>query len=145
MAKKKSRKSVKRSSRKPVAKVAARPLGITIICVLNWILSFVGIVGGLILFAAGAVLGMVPIPVIGLITGLIGAVSSLFGIVLLIVSAVSALVTYWLWNMERRGWRWVIIFAGIAAAIDLVSFNVVGLVISALIVWYLWSKKQLFE
>ncbi len=138
MAKRKSRRSSKRTA---AAKPAARPLGITIICALNWLISLVGIVGGLGLFAAGTILGLLPIPFVGLI----GAFGSLFGIVLLLVSLVSAVVTYWLWNMQQRGYQWVIVFTGISALLNIVSFNIVGLIISGLIIWYLWKNKTMFK
>lgn len=139
MAKRKAKRSPAR--RQKSAKPPSRPMGVTIICLLNWFMSLIGVLGGLALFAAGTVLGLIPIPFLGVL----GAFGSLFGIVIFLIGIISAVITYWLWNMERRGYQWVMVFTGISALLSLVSFNLVGLVINGVILWYLWKNKKIFE
>lgn len=134
MPKKKSKSRV-RKTRTP-----ERPLGITVISILNWIGAAFQIVGGVFLLSFGGFMSFMP-----MMGGLFGPVSQITGAVFILLGLITGVVTKWLWDMERRGWTWVIIFNGVSFGASLFSFNLVSAVISGMIVFYLWTKKEEFR
>lgn len=101
-----------------------RPLGVTIIALLQIISSIVMLFGGYILVFIGAGLGF-----FGL--GLI------FGGIFLIVGLIGFIIGYGLWTL--KGWAWMIAFILnlINVIIALIGFDIISLIIPLIIVIYL--------
>ena len=110
-------------------------------CILGWIGAIITILGGLALLGIGAIAGIVDSSIGGLLSG----VGIILGIVVLIVGIANLVVVYWLWQMEKKGWTWTMIIEIIGLILSLVQMNVVSIILSAIIVGYLWTKKDLFK
>ncbi|MBI4894497.1 MAG: hypothetical protein HY833_02065 [Candidatus Aenigmarchaeota archaeon] len=122
------------------SRIPERPLGITVISILNWIGAAVQFVGGVFLLSFGGFMSFMP-----MMGGLFGPASQITGLVFMLLGLVTGIVTKWLWDMERRGWTWVVIFNGVSFVASLFSLNFVSTVISGMIVFYLWTKKEEFR
>jgi hypothetical protein len=134
MPKKKVRSRTGRSRR------LERPLGITVISILNWIGAAFQVVGGVFLLSFGGFMSFMP-----MMGGLFGPASQISGLIFILLGLITGVVTKWLWDMEKRGWTWVIIFNGVSFGASLFSLNFVSVVISGMIVFYLWTKKEEFR
>jgi hypothetical protein len=121
--------------------MANRPLGVTILCILGWLGAIFAILGGLALLGIGAIAGIVG----SSLGGLLGGLGIVLGIVVLIIGIANLVVLYWLWQMKKQGWTWTMIIEIIGLVLSLVQMNVTGLIIPAIIVIYLWIKKDLFK
>lgn len=106
------------SSSKP-----STPLGIKIICVLGALGGVVGLFMSLVAMGASPLLG-------------------LFG---LVISAAQLVVVHGLWNLRSWAFTVAIIVYGLSAVMDLLTANVLGLLISLIVVVYLVSKSHLFR
>ena len=103
-----------------------RPLGITVLCLLGFVGTFFSFFGML-----GAMGGGGPFAVLGL-----------FGLALVVAKGV---VLYGLWTLQYWGYKWAVILYGLSALLDLVSLNLLALIIDVLIVVYLMSKADHFR
>lgn len=110
------------SNRRP----SGRPLGVTILCVIGAIGVFFGVIGSFGLIASGG-----PGPILGLV------------VLALTVGQGIALVG--LWSLQYWGYKWSLVFYGLSLVLDLVTVDVLGVVISVLIVGYLVSKADHFR
>lgn len=138
-----------------------RPLGITILCILEWLEAIVILVAGLVLigvgfFGASLIGNLIGGNIFGIptedsgIVGLFAEIVGILGIFLATVGALSILITRWLWKMQKRGWKWAMY-----AQVSTLILGTVGLfldptaifelIIPAIIVVYLWMKKDLFQ
>lgn len=138
-----------------------RPLGIKIICILGWLEAVIILLAGLALVFLGTletslignligtnIFGM-PMEAGGIV-GLIAEISAVLGIVLAILGAVSFLVTYWLWKMTKRGWKWAMYSQVSTLLLGIISLvldptAILEMIIPVIIIIYLWFKKDLFK
>jgi hypothetical protein len=116
-----------------------RPVGITVLVILESIVAALLVIGGLLLAVAGPfVRELMPRPIPVLFTG---AFVSFFGIVLLLIGTVGLAVAWGLWT--GQGWAWTIalVLAVISIIIDLFQLpgSILGIVINGFIVYYLWQ------
>ncbi|UTF53345.1 hypothetical protein [Natronosalvus rutilus] len=118
-------RSTRSSTNASYASGSSRPLGISIICVL----------GGLgFLFAW--------IPILQLLA--YGGVGTLLAFVFTVVNVGMLAVLVGLWNMEGWALTWALVLYGLSALLDLVTLNVIGLLISLVILAYLLSVSDQF-
>jgi hypothetical protein len=117
-----------------------RPLGVTVICILGWILAALSILGGIAALFLGGLLNILSsMPTItSAIVGFLGVITLILGIVLI-------LAFYWLWQMKKMGWTLVTVLMIIELVLSLVSLSILGIVLSLVILLYLWMKKDLFR
>jgi hypothetical protein len=100
-----------------------RPLGVTIIAILNIIVGIITISGGILLLAVG------------------------IGIVLIIIGIANLVMAYGLWR--GKGWAWTItlILSGIGIISNAVSIAtgnlgaIIGIIIYAVIIYYLYRPN----
>jgi len=130
----------KTGSKSRKARKVERPLGITVISILNWIGAAAQFIGGVFLLSFGGLMSFMP-----MMGGLFGPASQISGLIFILLGLITGVVTKWLWDMEKRGWTWVIIFNAVSFGAGLVSFNLINIVISGMIVFYLWTKKEEFR
>ncbi|QPV64875.1 hypothetical protein I7X12_09825 [Halosimplex litoreum] len=109
------------STRRSVAR--ARPLGVTIICVLGGFGALFGLLGSLV------VLGTNP----------------LLGVVVMALSAGQLAAMVGLWGLHTWGWYLAVAFYGIGGLLDIVTVSPIGFAISAIVVLYLFAKRPLFH
>jgi hypothetical protein len=127
--------------------MATRPLGVTIICILGWLGAILSIVGGLALLGLSSLSGAFAAAAMGQV---LGSLVSVYGALVIIVSAVSIIALYWLWNMMKKGWNLTMILEVIGVVFGVIQIiynpiSVFGLAIPAIIVIYLWMNKNLFK
>ncbi len=123
--------------------MAERPLGITIIAILGFIGAILLIIGGLLLLFAGAFLGA--------LFGPLGAIlGASLGVVVLIIGIIQFVISYGLWKMKKWALyiELILLIIGIIFyIIAIVSgdlFSIVSLIISAIVFYYLYTKRKLF-
>ncbi|UCD04202.1 MAG: hypothetical protein JSW73_00960 [Candidatus Woesearchaeota archaeon] len=125
--------------------LADRPLGVTIIAVLGILGALITILGGLGASVGGTFLSTFSG---GTVAGLIsGALLIALGIVLIIVGIIWLVSYYWLFKMKKLGWQLVIIFGIISLILNIIGFaaaSKLGIVLTVIIIVYLWIKKDLF-
>jgi hypothetical protein len=137
-----------------------RPLGITLLCILGWLEALVIFFIGLALVALG-VFGqslieglfssLLDLPLTaGNAFAVLGEILAVIGVVLVILGVVSFWFVSWLWKMQKRGWKWTMysqVMSIIVGMIDVVfdPTSIIWLVFPAIIVIYLWMKKDLFK
>jgi hypothetical protein len=122
---------------KGVKKMADRPLGVTIICVLQFI-------GAIILIALGALL------VLGGL--LLGPLLAVIGAVFLVLGLISFFVTFGLWKLKSWAfWITIIIniieiVTGIGSAVAAGDYSpIFGIIIPLIVVIYLFTVRDHFR
>lgn len=137
-----------------------RPTGVTVICVLGFVLAILMILSGILSLGLSGLLGLVfdeaIIPIdLGNQTmmedlGTLGSILRLMGLFYIVIGIVDLVGFYLLLNMKRIGWIIIIIMrvlSIITGIINLLGFSVtsvLAIVISAVIVVYLLIKRELF-
>jgi uncharacterized membrane protein (DUF2068 family) len=104
----------------------SRPLGITVLCLLGFAGVFFSLFGAL-----GKMGSASPFALLGL-----------FGLALAVGKGI---VLYGLWTLQQWGFKWALVFYGLSALFNLVSFSLLALVIDLLVVAYLLSKADHFR
>lgn len=122
--------------------MAKRPLGVTIICILGWIGAIVAILAGLALLGIAAVGGTLMSTVLG---GMLAGYGIVLGALFVVLGIADAAVLYWLWKMKKQGWTWTMILEIFSLIMSLIQMSIVGIVIPAVIVIYLWMNKKMFK
>jgi len=124
-----------------------RPLGVTIICILGLIGATLNVIFGasfIGLFVTESAMG---------IENTIGFSSSdhlLLGVSYVILGLAMAIGFIWLWQMKKIGWKIVIIVEiingiGFFILFTWPTMDLIVLIIAAIIIAYLWVKKDLFK
>ncbi|MEM2904905.1 MAG: zinc-ribbon domain-containing protein [Candidatus Bathyarchaeia archaeon] len=121
-----------------------RPTGITILVILEAIISALLVLSGLALALLGPLLGIaLPELVQRPIPSVIAAVFfTFFGVVLLIIGIVGFIVAWGLWT--GQGWAWTLAFILAVIGIVLGLFRIgqggiIDILIDGIIAWYLWQ------
>ncbi|TFG29921.1 hypothetical protein EU528_08955 [Candidatus Thorarchaeota archaeon] len=102
-----------------------RPLGVTILALLQMIGGVIGIFGGATSMLAAMLLGP-----LGLLFVIIGAV-------LLIMGLLGLIVGWGLWGLKSWAWMWAMIVNIINIILAIVQLNIISLIIPLIIVLYL--------
>lgn len=123
------------SSAKPMQTTPNRPAGITVICILGFLLSAFLLLTAIVSLNAAQ-------------SGFGTEVFTIAGITSLITAAVMFLGFYLLFGMKKIGWILVNILMVISIVESLMNIRVIGnlilLVIWAVIIIYLWTKRKSF-
>ena len=102
------------------------PLGVKIICVLGVITASLTVLLSVpIMFAGGPFVGV--------------------GMAFLVLGLVHFVVVYGLWTVQPWGWTWGMIVFGLAALADIAQGQALGLIISVIILGYLYTKKDVYR
>ena len=117
-----------------------RPLGIAILSILDIIVGILGLLGGILLIAIGPfIMGQIPpsaLPFRGFMSGIL----SVIGIIVVILSVISIVLGYLLWNGSNIARLLHIVFAIINILGEIITLSpasIVGIIISLIIIWYL--------
>ena len=102
------------------------PLGIKIICVLGAIVTIFTFFISFRIMAAGG-------PFVSL------------GLLFVFLGLAYLVVLYGLWTLQPWGWTWAMIVFIFGAIMDLVQVQILGLLISLVIIGYVYSKKELYR
>lgn len=115
-----------RDRRPPNRRSSGRPLGVTILCVVGAIGVVFGVIGSFGLIASGG-----PGPILGLVA--------------LALTVGQGIALVGLWSLQHWGYKWSLVFYGLSLLLDLVTADVLGVIISVLIIAYLVSKADHFR
>ncbi len=126
--------------------MAERPTGVTVICVIGALGALMAIVGGIGVIALSSLVGgYLGAYGAGTAGGILGGLGIMAGIVALVLGVASLIPIIGLWKMQKWGWTWTMVLQAISLIMSLASMNVLGIVIPAIIVYYLWTNKNLFR
>ena len=106
-----------------------RPTGVTILAALEIISGIVAIVGGFFFATLSAMM---------MSTDVFGAFGVVISGVLIAIGIVSFIMAWGLLQGKSWAWTFTLILTIISLIFDLPSFNVIGLVINAIILYYLF-------
>ncbi|MCU4802808.1 hypothetical protein OB920_20810 [Halobacteria archaeon HArc-gm2] len=101
----------------------APPLGIKIVCVLAAVGAAFGLLGSLVMLAA----------------------APLLGVLALALTTAQAVTVYGLWHLRSWAWWAGLVVYGLGGLSHLADLNVVGFLVSALVVGYLLARRRLFR
>ena len=109
-----------------------RPIGVTIIAVLE---AFAGV---LLLLGGGAILGITSL--MRAYGGAVGAsrgLASVLGLLFVVVGLAVIFLAWGIWT--GKGWAWMaaLVIAVLSLVLHLISFNIIGLVINGVVIFYL--------
>lgn len=136
-----ARQTAERSSAAKITKTTSeRPIGVTIICVLGYIGAILMALAGIAIMAFGGLAGS--LGALGLLLGSTGIVA---GVMLLAMGIITFVVTQGLWNLKKWAWTVTMILEGLSVLGSLISLNIVGLIIPAIVLYYLYTKKEIFK
>ncbi|RDE17084.1 MAG: hypothetical protein C4K49_03800 [Candidatus Thorarchaeota archaeon] len=105
--------------------MAAKPIGIVILAVLQLLSALLIIYSGYVALMAALLLGPLGILFVGL-----AAILLIFGIIGLILF-------YGLWSLKGWAWLWTLIINILSILLNLYPFNWIGLILPVIIVVYL--------
>ncbi len=146
-------------------KMANRPTGVTVICVLVFILSILETIGGVAYFGFRAIAGVASgaADFLGVVIylccpgpGLLGGadlyifVTAAVGAIYLVAGLVGLVASYLLLKMKRTGWILVTIIGIISIIVNLLSITSGATINLSFILWiivliYLYTKRSLFS
>lgn len=124
--------------------MAERPLGLTIICILGFIMALLYIVGSAYMLLMGGAM-MAYFGVMGSLAAGMGGLLMAISILALLLSIAFLISLVWLWQMKRIGWAIAMVLNIILLIIGLANFNVFGVILALIIVIYLYVKRGLFR
>lgn len=118
--------------------MAERPLGVSIIAILGFIGAIILILIGVFLMVVGGI----GVSILGLF-GFLGLMAGFFGAILIMIGLIEFVISYGLWKMKK--WAWIIgIILNLVGVMASPISSIIGIIISGLILFYLWTKKNLF-
>ena len=127
---------------KPV-QVRTRPIGVTILAVLGYINAVFSLIGGIAMVVGSGILGtaLSMIPGYALL-GALGTSAIMFvGVILIVMAVINYFVARGLWAGKNWARIVMIVFAALSVVTSIVPLNIIGLVIGAVIIWYLAFNK----
>ncbi len=124
--------------------VSQRPIGVTILAVLAYIGAAFSLLGGIAMLFGSALIGpfLAKMPDYSAMASWGGIAFILFGLFLIACAVLNFFVGKGLWKGKNWARILVLIFSSLSALSSLMSFDLVGLVISGLIIWYLGFNKK---
>jgi hypothetical protein len=107
--------------------MAGRPMGVTLIAILQLLQALVGAFFAVLMVMAAMVLGP------------LGMIALIIGFVFLIIAIIGFILFYGLWTVKGWAWIWTLILNIITILLDVYQMNIVsiGFILSLIIVLYL--------
>ncbi len=133
--------------------MAKRPTGVTLICILGFVEALVTIGSGLYAFLLGSILSGIGAAggAVGAVFGVMGMLFSFMSLIPVVIGFLLLVAFYWLWKMKRSGWTIVMILEVIMLLFSLAGiatmniYSILNLVLSVVILYYLFRNKKLFK
>jgi lysylphosphatidylglycerol synthetase-like protein (DUF2156 family) len=117
----------------------SRPTGIAVLAILELIAGIIFLIGGAFLAALG---GSSMLAAYGM--GAFSGIIAIFGGVLAVVGIITIIVGWGLWSGKGWAWTLAVVLSALGVVFSLVGLiggqasDIVGLIIDALILWYLF-------
>jgi len=123
----------------------ARPIGVTILAILKAILWVFVLISGILLLSVSTIYTsdierLLPYAVPGMSTLVTGSL----GVILVVISLIHLAIAYGLWEMKKWAWALEIVVCVLNILGSLITLNLLGIIIPAIIIWYLWSVRDSF-
>ena len=116
-----------------------RPLGVTIIAIIVALSAILTILGGLALLGLGAWLGLGQgLPGWGALSGIIGIVSIVWGII-------GFYIAQGLWGLKKWAWTWSILWLIVDIILSIVGGSTGTILVAGITLIYLYLKKEYFR
>jgi lysylphosphatidylglycerol synthetase-like protein (DUF2156 family) len=115
---------------------AGRPVGVTIIAVLDALAGLLLLLGGGTMFGYSSMMGLYGGPLAsyhGLLTA--------FGVLFVVVGLVTMFLAWGVWTGAGWAWTAALVIAVLSSVLHLLSFNVVSLAINVIVVVYLMQPS----
>lgn len=133
----------------------ARPVGVTILAILNFIGAACCLLGGIAMILGGGVIATMMSQQGAGASGILAGLGAAAGVFIIIIGGVGALVGFGLWKLKEWARIVSIVLAGISGALQLLGllgtlahFNILAVIwgvfwlaIDALIIWYLLKPE----
>lgn len=96
-----------------------RPVGVTILALLGFVRGLVGMLGGLTIFGLGF---------LELLTGFrdVGALRIYLSLALLLISLITFVLSYGLWNVRPWAWMWMVITQVLSLGLEVIPLFIGG-------------------
>ena len=117
-----------------------RPLGVTILCALGYIGSVLTVLAGIALLAFGGATSS-----LGVVGAILGGMGAIAGVMLLAIGILGFFISRGLCNLKKWAWNVTMILEGLSVISSLVSMNIAGIIIPAIILYYLYTQKEIFQ
>ena len=102
-----------------------RPLGVTILAVLEIVVGALGLFGGIMLLMVGAVIPF------------LGAFAAILGLIVTFLALIDLIVGWGLWTLKSWAWMVALIVNIINLILNAVQLNFLGAIINLIIIIYL--------
>lgn len=129
----KTRKSTKVF--KPIK--TGKPVGVTVVSIIQGIEGVLALLAGLLLFAGGSLLSSFAGNYGMMMPGVFAGLAAFFGIIVLIAGILSLVAAYGVWNLTS----WGRILSTILGALGLLSFPI-GTAIGIAVIYFLWFHEE---
>jgi hypothetical protein len=127
---------------------AGRPMGATVIAIIDGILGVLVVLGGLLVILGGSLLGGLAGSSTGdaSVGGLFAGLGIVLGIIVLIVGALYLLIAYGVW--KARPWSWMLgmvvsiiflVFAVLGLGSGVSASTIVSILAPAVVIYFLWT------
>ena len=114
-----------------------RPLGVTVMAIIVALSAILTILSGLAGLGFGVILG-IGFPALGALTGVVAILILAWGVF-------GFYVAKGLWALDKWAWTWSLIWLIVDAVLALLGNNVFTVVMVAIVMIYLYTKKSLFR
>lgn len=124
--------------------VSQRPIGVTILAVLAYIGAVFSLLAGIAMLFGSAIIGPIlnKIPEYAMAATWGPIAFILLGLFLIACAVLDYFIGKGLWNGKNWARILVLVLTSLSALSSLMSFDLVGLVIAGLIIWYLGFNKK---
>ena len=147
------RRNGRRTARARKPEEVERPIGITVISILGFLFALSMIISGIVLIMFAEFGSLVLRAMVGrsVVEMIFSAVVAVAGAVFIVLGILMAIVSYALWNMKRWGWIIGVALLIIDVILDIGSLVVnpvistIRLLISGVVLYYLWANRELFK
>ena len=114
-----------------------KPIGVTVVAVIQGIQGALGFLIGLVFLAGGSMFGSVMNGGFGMMGGFFGAFAAFLGIILIGAGALELVSAYGVWNLTS----WGRILSTVMAALGLLSIPI-GTILGIVIIYFLWFHEE---
>ncbi len=111
--------------------MSARPTGVTILAILEFIGGIFGLIGG----GLSMMLAMVAMQY----DPSLGTVLLIFALIPLLIGIIDFIIGWGLWTLKSWAWLLALIFGIIGLIFGIIGLNIIGIIINLIIVLYLWQ------
>ncbi|TAL55306.1 MAG: hypothetical protein EPN86_03430 [Nanoarchaeota archaeon] len=115
----------------------SKPIGVTVVAIIQGIEGVLALLAGLLLIAGGSLLGSFAGNYGMMMPGIFAGFAAFFGIIALLAGILNLVAAYGVWNLTS----WGRILSTILGALGLLSFPI-GTAIGIAVIYFLWFHEE---